>query len=46
MANLQEIELKINDEEKDGTYALSLVTNPAMEADFIALSKEDEKEDK
>ena len=37
---LQEIELKINDEEKDGTYALSLVTNPAMEADFIALSKQ------
>tara|TARA_R110000868_G_scaffold173508_2_gene409606 strand:+ start:435 stop:1040 length:606 start_codon:yes stop_codon:yes gene_type:complete len=36
--HLQEIELTIDNEDKDGTYALSLVTNPATESDFIALN--------
>lgn len=35
---LQEIELYIKDESKDGTFAISLVENPAIEENFIALS--------
>lgn len=43
MEKLQDIELKITDENKDGVFAVSLVGNPAIERDFIALSKEEIK---
>jgi len=36
---LQEVELKIEDA-KDGVFAISLVENPAIQEDFIALSSE------
>lgn len=36
---LQEVELKIEDA-KDGVFAISLVENPAIEKDFIALSSD------
>ncbi len=39
MAKLQEIELFIEDEQQDGVFAISLVDKPAIEEDFIALSK-------
>jgi len=38
---LQSIELFIKDEDKDGVFAVSLVENPAIEEDFVALSKLD-----
>lgn len=37
---LQEIELKIKDENEDGVFAISLVENPAIEENFVALSAE------
>lgn len=39
MSKLQEIELFIEDENEDGVFAISLVDKPAIEEDFIALSK-------
>lgn len=36
---LQEIELFIRDEDKDGVFAVSLVENPAIEENFVALSQ-------
>ena len=39
MKNLQDIELKIKDEAEDGVFAISLVESPAIEEDFVALSK-------
>lgn len=44
MAKLQEIELFIEDESQDGVFAISLVDKPAIEEDFIALSKHDQDE--
>ena len=38
---MQTIELFIKDEDKDGVFAVSLVENPAIEEDFVALSKLD-----
>lgn len=38
MAKLEEIELTIKDEENDGTFAMSVVSAPAMEADFVYLN--------
>ena len=35
---LQEVELFIKDENEDGVFAVSLVENPAIEENFIALS--------
>lgn len=40
MAELQEIELYIKDEKEDGVFAISLVESPAIEENFIALSKD------
>lgn len=37
---LQEIELKIKDENEDGVFAISLVESPAIEENFVALSAE------
>ena len=37
MEKLQEIELTIKND-KDGVFAISLVENPAIEEDFVALS--------
>lgn len=37
---MQTIELFIKDEAEDGVFAISLVDEPAIESDFIALSKE------
>lgn len=37
---LQEIELKIKDEAEDGVFAISLVESPAIEEDFVKLSKQ------
>jgi len=39
MEKLQDIELFITDENKDGVFAISLVDKPAIEEDFILLSK-------
>ena len=39
MEKIQTIELTIKDEE-DGVFAISLVNSPAIEEDFVALSKE------
>lgn len=36
---LQEIELFIKDEDNDGVFAVSLVENPAIEENFVALSQ-------
>lgn len=36
---LQDIELTIEDMEKDGVFAISLVKSPAIQEDFIALSE-------
>lgn len=41
MEKLQEFEMKISDMEKDGVFAISLVDRPAIEEDFIYLSKEE-----
>lgn len=41
MKKLQEIELKIKDESEDGVFAISLVENPAIEEDFVYLSKDE-----
>ena len=41
MKKLQEIELKISDEHEDGVFAISLVDRPAIEEEFILLSKMD-----
>lgn len=38
---MQEIELFIKDENEDGVFAVSLVENPAIEENFIALSKDE-----
>ena len=43
MEKLQNIELTIKDEDKDGVFAVSLVESPAIERDFIALSKHEVK---
>lgn len=43
MEKLQNIELTIGDETEDGVFAVSLVEKPAIEKDFIALSKEEIK---
>lgn len=43
MEKLQEIEMKIKDESVDGVFAISLVDSPAIEEDFVALSKHYEK---
>lgn len=40
MEKLQEIELKIKDP-KDGIFAISLVESPAIEEDFVYLSKDE-----
>jgi hypothetical protein len=40
MSKIQEIELFIEDENEDGVFAISLVDKPAIEENFIALSKE------
>lgn len=37
--NLQNIELVISDENKDGVFAISLVDRPAIEEDFVLLSQ-------
>lgn len=37
---MQTIELFIKDEAEDGVFAISLVTEPAIESDFLALSKQ------
>lgn len=39
MEKLEEIELYIKDEAEDGVFAVSLVESPAIEENFIALSK-------
>lgn len=41
MEKLQEIELYIKDESKDGVFAISLVDEPAIEEDFVYLSKQE-----
>lgn len=38
---MQEIELFIKDEKEDGVFAVSLVESPAIEENFIALSKDE-----
>jgi len=38
---MQEIELFIKDENEDGVFAVSLVESPAIEENFIALSKDE-----
>ena len=38
MAKLEEIELTIDDEKVHGTFAMSVVSAPAMEADFVYLN--------
>jgi hypothetical protein len=38
---MQTIELFIKDEAEDGVFAISLVDEPAIESDFLALSKQD-----
>ena len=38
---MQTIELFIKDESEDGVFAISLVDEPAIESDFLALSKQD-----
>ena len=44
MTKIVELIIDENSEEnKDGVFAISLVESPAMESDFIALSKEDKK---
>ena len=43
MEKLQEIEMKIKDESVDGVFAISLVDSPAIEEDFVALSKHSDK---
>lgn len=43
MEKLQDIELTIKDEQEDGVFAVSLVERPAIEKDFIALSKHEVK---
>jgi len=40
MEKLQEIELTIKDENEDGVFAISLVDRPAIEENFIQLSKQ------
>ena len=37
---MQTIELFIKDEDEDGVFAISLVDEPAIESDFLALSKQ------
>jgi len=39
---MQTIELFIKDESEDGVFAISLVDQPAIESDFLALSKQDD----
>lgn len=39
MKELQDIELKIKDEQEDGVFAISLVESPAIEEDFVKLGK-------
>lgn len=41
MEKIQEIELFIRDESKDGVFAISLVDEPAIEEDFVYLSKQE-----
>lgn len=43
MEKLQDIELTIKDESEHGVFAVSLVERPAIEKDFIALSKDEVK---
>lgn len=43
MATIPTIELFITDEQKDGVFAISLVEDPAIEENFVALSKEKPK---
>ena len=38
MKNIQDIEMIISDESKDGVFAISLVDKPAIQEDFIYLS--------
>ncbi len=38
---MKEVELKISDESVDGVFAISLVDCPAIEEEFILLSKID-----
>ena len=40
MKKLQDVEMQIQDESQDGVFAISLVNAPAIEENFIALSKE------
>ena len=40
MEKLQTIELYIKDESEDGVFAISLVENPAIQENFVALSEE------
>ena len=46
MEKLQEIEMKIKDESVDGVFAISLVDSPAIEEDFVALSKHSDKNER
>lgn len=39
---MQTIELFIKDENEDGVFAISLVDEPAIESDFLALSKQND----
>lgn len=41
MEQIQTIELFIRDEDEDGVFAISLVENPAIMEDFVALSEDD-----
>lgn len=40
--DIPEIELFISDEKEEGVFAISLVENPAIESNFLALSEESE----
>jgi hypothetical protein len=39
MKKLEDIELKIENENEDGCFAISLVDRPAIQENFIALSE-------
>ena len=39
MKKLEDIELKIENENEDGVFAISLVDRPAIQENFIALSE-------
>lgn len=43
MENIPTFEMMIEDENKDGVFCISLVDSPAIQQDFIMLSKENDK---